>query len=209
MSTSRDPLRSFPHNTIWLRLRRRWLIDRFTMFGVALTCPPMFCGVMWLLHGPVWLIICTGTLWVLSNLFVAATIALGLVFKASRSRQGARSGSVRVALLWQLFVTLATVIALLFGRVEWAVYASFGLASLGGLMNVRALSWRSAAQMALAIALCIAFAAHAAWAAVCLLLLQYLPFRRLRPDLRQAIRLLPTRVEYVARSREACSAGAG
>jgi hypothetical protein len=52
MSTSRDPLRSFPHNTIWRRLRRRWLIDRFTLFGVALACPRILCSVMWLLHGP-------------------------------------------------------------------------------------------------------------------------------------------------------------
>lgn len=118
MSTSPDLFRFFPHNTVWRRLRRRFFVDRFTLFGVALACPPALCSVVWLLHGPLWLTICLGALWISSSLFMTTTLAIGLVFKAGRDDHKSRSGSIRPAIVWHLSVNVATVIVLLMGRVD-------------------------------------------------------------------------------------------
>jgi hypothetical protein len=134
-------------------------------------------------------------------------MAIALLFKARRNDHKSRFGSI--PLVWHLTVNVAAVAALLLGRVDWAFYLAFGLSGLGNLASGRALSWRTALHLVSTLALCLAFAAHAVWVVGSLLLIQYLSLRRVRPELRQAIRQLPTRAEYVARSREACAAGGG
>jgi hypothetical protein len=61
----------------------------------------------------------------------------------------------------------------------------------------------------MAVALCLAFAAHLVWLLIPLFILQgWQPWRNSRP-LAEEINLKPTRAEYVARQREVCAAGGG
>ncbi len=206
MGESPDSARSFPHNTIWRRLRRRCFIDWFTLIGVALISPPMLCSAAWIFHGPVWLIVCFGASWAFSKLFTATMVLVGM-FAAGQIRNGSRIVVLQFGLVWQLIVIAATIVALLLGRIEWAIYCEFGLAYLPALVNVRTITWQSAVKAASSLAICVSVAAHAVWPAVCLLLVQFLPERRSRPSLEKVIRKLPTRAEYVDRKREACSTG--
>jgi len=206
---SAEPSSFLPHNTLWRKLRRRYFFDRFSLFGAVFAYPAALCSVSWLLHGPLWLTLCFGTLWFLASLFMTLAMAMSLTSGVRRGVQQLRPLSIRLTLFWSLFVNGATVIVLLMGRIDWAFYIVFGLSVLSGLGSGRTISFQTALQLVLGLALCLAFALHAVWMVVALLLLQFLRPWRFRPELREAIRQKPTRAEYVARSREACEAGGG
>jgi hypothetical protein len=206
---SAEPYPSFPHNTLWRKLQRRTFMDRFTTVGAVFACPPALCSVSWLLHGPLWLTVCFGACWFLTSLLMTFVMAMGLI---SLTRRGVpQTGPLprRLMLFWPACIHFSTLAALLMGRIDLAFYVAFGLSELSGLWSDRTKPLKTVLRFLGALALCIAFAEHATWLVVSLLILQTVPLWSFRPKLREAIRQLPTRAEYVVRSREACAAGGG
>jgi hypothetical protein len=197
---------SFPHNTWQRRLRRRFNPDYTQLTGVALMLPPAICSVSWLTHGPVWLTLATGVIWGLFLLVLTAMLTVGLV-ATGKARPEAVPPSTRWNLLSMIVLLGATLLALLTGHIDWAFYLMFGLLNLTTLLKSRALSFESAWTIVCGAAVCLAFAYHVAWLIIPLLLLQYLQSWIIKPGLRERITKLPTRAEYVQRSREACAGG--
>jgi hypothetical protein len=204
-----EPYPSFPHNTLWRKLQRRYFLDRFSIVGAVFACPPALCSVSWLLHGPLWFTLFCGACWFLTSLFMTFLMALGLISQIRRSVPQPHPFPSRLMLFWTVCVHLSTLIALLSGRVDWAFYITFGLSEWSGVWSSRAQPLQATLRFLFALALCLAFAKHAAWMVVSLLIIQFLRSWCFRPKLREAIRRLPTRAEYVDRSREACAAGGG
>jgi hypothetical protein len=203
-----DSSRSFPHQVLWRKLRRRYYLDGFAVFGGMFVLPPALCGVAWLCHGPIsrWLTFGFGILWFLTCTFMMLAMSLSLI--ATR-RQGKILPLMRFTLLWYILVNASTMIVLLIGRVDAAIYLSFGLLGLSGLWSGRASVRNTVLPLMAALALCLGFAAHSVWLVIPLLLLHYLQPWRVRPSLLEEMRRRPTRMEYLARSREQCAAGAG
>jgi hypothetical protein len=117
---STEPSRSFPHNTLWRKLRRRYFFDRFSLFSGLFVYPAALCGIAWLCHGPCWLTFCWGALWFLTNAFMTVVIVTSLVSEFRRGGQKLRPLPVRFFLVWSVLISGATIIALLMGRVDWA-----------------------------------------------------------------------------------------
>ncbi|MCW3051966.1 MAG: hypothetical protein JWN14_1136 [Chthonomonadales bacterium] len=201
-----DP--SFPHNTWQRRLRRRNSLDYTQLLGVAFMLPPAICSLSWLLHGPLWLTFATGVLWGIFILAITASMTLGLVV-TSKARPQTLPFSARLNLLCMIILQVATLLALSSGHVDWAFYLMFGLPNLTSLLRSQTLSFDSARNIVFGVALCLAFAHHVAWLIIPLLLLQYLQSWFFKPGLKEMITKLPTRAEYLERSREACSTGGG
>ncbi len=200
--------RSFPHLTLWRRLRRRYYLDSTTLFAGLFVLPPAFCGVAWLFHGPLshWLAVTFGVLWFLASTFMTLAMLLCLVVMRRQSNLPARR---RAMLLWQVVASSTTLLALVMGRVDAAFYFSFGGMGLTGLWDERASVRNTIPPLIVAIAVCFAFAAHAVWLVIPLLLLHNLSPWRVRPSLQEEVRRRPTRTEYLAQSRERCATGGG
>lgn len=199
---------SFLHRALWRKLRRRYFVDGLMLFGGAFVLPPALCGVAWLFHGPLahWLTFSFGVLWFLTYTFITLVTSFSLWALA---RQGKLTPSKKFTLLWYVLVNAAAILALLLGRVDAALYLTFGLSALSGLWGGHASLRNTLPSLMVALALCLAFAAHAAWLVIPLLLLHYLQPWRVRPSLQEEIRRRPTCSEYVTRSRERCAAGGG
>ncbi len=207
---SAEPPQSFPHNALWRKLRRRYFVKSFpTLFGGAMFLLPAICGVTWLWRGPLWpwLTVGIGILWALWSAFFALMMMSVLTQQAGRG--ASLTPSQRTGFLFSGLVNGIVPLALLMGRVDWAFYSTFGLTYLSELWNHGNPIQRRMLRLALAATLCLAFAAHAAWLVVLLLLLNALQSQGRRTSLTEQIRLRPTRAEYVTRNREACAAGGG
>lgn len=202
-----DPSRSYPHRALWRKLRRRCFLDGSTLFVGALVLPSALCALAWLSHGPLsrWLVVCFGILWFVISMFGMLAMSIGLMVAR---RQDKVAPANQFALLWYILVNAVTMIALLFGRVDWAFYLTFGLTGLSGIWSGQATVRSFALPLLIRAALCLAFAAHAVWLLIPLLVLHYLPSRG-RPALTELVRHRPTRTEYLAKSREQCATGGG
>jgi len=199
---------SFPHNAWQRRLCRRHSLDYTQLLGVAFMLPPAICSVSWLLHGPLWLTLVMGVLWGTSLLVITASMTLAFVV-TGKVRPQALPLSTRLNLLGMIVFQVATLLALLTGHIDWAFYLMFGLLNLTGLLRGQTLSFEAARNIVFGAALCLAFAHHVAWLILPLVFLQYLQSWIIKPRLRERIKGLPTRVEYLERSREACGSGGG
>jgi len=149
-----------------------------------------------------------GILWGLFSLMLTFTMTVSLVV-TTRARPQALPLSTRLNLICMLVLQVATLFSLVTGHIDWAFYLMFGLSNLTSLLRSKTLSFESALSIVFGAALCLAFAHHMAWLILPLLLLECLQSWIFRPGLRERIKRLPTRAEYLERSREACGSGGG
>jgi len=200
--------RSFPHQALWRKLRRRYFVDGQTILYCLFVLPPVICSLAWLCNGPVSLLLTVafGFLWFVSCTLTFLALSLSLIF---RRRQNKAVPPLRFSPYWCALVMATTMIALLMRRVDWAFYLSFGFMNLSGLWNDQAARRKTVLSLVVGLALCLSFAAHAVWLVIPLLMLDCLLSWCIRPALLEELRRRPTRTEYVAHQREQCASGGG
>jgi len=195
------------HASVWRRLRRRCYLDMPEALTGVFALPAALCTVAWMIHSDALrrVVFAFGALWVLVVAFTGAMAALGLVVMIWAGKLAA---PMLRSTPWYLCVSLATIVALLLGRVDAAFYLTYGATGLCALWFDRVTVRATVAPLAASLALCGAFAAHAVWAVIPLLLVYHLrPWRA--SSLLDEIRRRPTRAEYLAKRREQCAAGGG
>jgi len=203
---SAKPDRPFDHNTLWRKFRRRywmhpiWLLP-WLLEDLAFLIPAL-CMVAWMLRDAGWQRLgdFLRGLWLIGSV---AGLLFGLLSLWMRRRYSRRFASRPLPAMPVLpYVIYAlTAISLMQGRIDLAVYATFGLAALPKLQKNRSTAL-------LDLALTGAFALNAIWAVVVLLALRLFKQNQ-QPDFLEIIRQKPGRMEFVREAREQCAAGGG
>ncbi|HLV80365.1 MAG TPA: hypothetical protein VKT32_08785 [Chthonomonadaceae bacterium] len=180
-----------------------WLPSRLSFLVPAL------CMIAWMLKdsGWQWLFDFLRDLWLLRSI---GGLLFGLFFLWVRGRYGKRLAARPLSLLAALPYVICglTALALLQGRIDLAVYATFGLTALYRIWHGRQEEQFNPGAAIIDVALIAAFALNAVWAVVALLALHL--FRQTASSgLQEEIRQKPGQMEYVHRAREQCAAGGG
>src|SRR5579871_2121735 len=161
---SAKPIRFYPHNVPWRKIRRRHGFHPLSMFTSGMAAIPFAFLLAWMSRdaGWGWLAVLTGVIWVLSKLFHLGIWAVSLL---ARSRTGRRLGSAQGLFAFDIYMfgNGLSLIALLLGRIDLALSIEFGWNALISLMpiNGKTIGAQNLLSALLYGALLAAFALHA------------------------------------------------
>jgi hypothetical protein len=206
-----------PHNALWRKFRRRTLFDTWGWTvggGLALIPPACMVAWLWKDQGWGWLAQTLRGLWFLESLFIFLISGFVCLIWPFLIRNVDRSGLPTVLERRRLLATPIAAggkaLALLVGRVDWAVICSVGLDAVGLVSGKKAAySWRMLPRVLLDIGVIAAFLAHSTGLLIAVWLAAWLVMPWLTPTLREVVARKPTRADYVGRLQQQCASGHG
>lgn len=204
------------YKSLWCKLKRRCLVPRFVLLLGLLLAPialtPALCVVAYLLRdqGWGWLVTVTSGLWlVIQGCFLLLLLLLQILRRKFKQMQTLPQTA---STLLSPFSSLIIIGALFLGRVDVAIYVSYGWGTVAAFTQ-----WRKKGILASVVTASInglllaAFVAGSLWLVLLLLSLQITwqfsktPWTALPNELRKK----PSQREFMTKAREACVAGGG